>query len=84
LPGPLWLLPLAGMAVLFFLSNLSLQYGAARLPANVTAIVMLIEVPAAAISALLWGGGQIDAKTAIGGLCIVSAALLAALEGRKS
>jgi len=84
LPGPLWLLPLAGMAVLFFLSNLSLQYGAARLPANVTAIVMLIEVPAAAISALLWGGGQLDAKTAIGGLCIVGAALLSALEGRKS
>lgn len=84
LPGPLWLIPLAAMAVLFFLSNLSLQYGAARLPANVTAIVMLTEVPAAAISALLWGGGSLDAKTAIGGLCIVGAALLAALEGRKS
>ena len=46
---PRWGLPLvAGMALLFFISNLSLQYGAARLPANVTAIVMLCEVPFAA------------------------------------
>ncbi len=82
LPGPLWLLPLAGMAVLFFLSNLSLQYGAGRLPANVTAVVMLVEVPVAAASALWLGGGQLDLKTALGGLCIVAAAMLAALERR--
>jgi drug/metabolite transporter (DMT)-like permease len=80
LPGWLWLLPVAVMAVLFFLSNLALQFGASRLPANVTAIVMLVEVPAAAISALWLGGGQLDLKTAVGGLCILAAALLAALE----
>ncbi len=80
LPGWIWLLPLTGMAVLFFFSNLALQYGAARLPANVTAIVMLVEVPAAAISALWLGGGSLDLKTAIGGACIVAAAVLAALE----
>lgn len=80
LPGWIWLLPLTGMAVLFFLSNLSLQYGAGRLPANVTAIVMLVEVPAAAISALWLGGGSLDLKTAIGGACILAAALLATLE----
>jgi drug/metabolite transporter (DMT)-like permease len=83
LPGWLWLLPMAVMAVLFFLSNLALQFGASRLPANVTAIVMLVEVPAAAISALWLGGGQLDLKTAIGGLCILAAAMLAALERRK-
>lgn len=82
LPGLLWLLPLTGMAVLFFFSNLSLQYGAARLPANVTAIVMLTEVPAAAISALWLGGGQLDLRTALGGACILGAALLAALPSR--
>ncbi|WP_442953233.1 DMT family transporter [Paucibacter sp. XJ19-41] len=80
LPGWIWLLPLTGMAVLFFFSNLALQYGAGRLPANVTAIVMLVEVPAAAISALWLGGGSLDLKTAIGGACIVAAAVLAALE----
>ncbi len=83
LASPLWLLPLAGMSVLFFLSNLSLQYGAARLPANVTAIVMLCEVPFAALSSLAWGGGSVGLRTALGGLCIVGAALLAALEKRR-
>ena len=82
LPGAIWLLPLVGMAVLFFLSNLSLQYGAGRLPANVTAIVMLTEVPAAAISALWLGGGTLDLKTGLGGACIMGAALLAALPSR--
>jgi drug/metabolite transporter (DMT)-like permease len=83
LPGWIWLLPLSGMALLFFLSNLSLQYGAGRLPANVTAIVMLVEVPAAAISALWLGGGSLELKTAIGGACILAAALLAALERNR-
>ncbi|MEL4179099.1 DMT family transporter [Roseateles sp. PN1] len=84
LPGAIWLLPLAGMALLFFLSNLSLQYGAGRLPANVTAIIMLTEVPVAALSALWLGGGQLDVKTALGGVCILAAALLAALERKAS
>jgi drug/metabolite transporter (DMT)-like permease len=82
LPGWLWALPAAGMALLFFLSNLALQYGASRLPANVTAIVMLVEVPAAAISALWLGGGHLDLRTALGGACILAAALLAALQRR--
>lgn len=80
LPGPVWALPLVGMALLFLASNLALQYGAGRLPANVTAIVMLTEVPAAALSALWLGGGTLDAKTALGGLAILAAALLAAAE----
>ena len=74
------LLPLAVMALLFFASNLALQYGAARLPANVTAMVMLIEVPVAALSALWFGGGALDMKTALGGACILAAALLSAVE----
>jgi len=47
-----------------------------------TAVIMLVEVPIAAISALWLGGGQLDLKTALGGLGIVAAALLAALEHR--
>lgn len=74
------LLPLALMATLFFASNLALQYGAARLPANVTSVVMLIEVPVAALSALWLGGGELDTKTALGGACILMAALLSAVE----
>ncbi|WP_077037820.1 DMT family transporter [Pelomonas sp. KK5] len=81
LPGPQWLLPLAGMALLFLCSNLCLQYGAARLPANITSVVMLSEIPFAALSALWLGGGQLDGRTAIGGVCILAAALLATFGG---
>lgn len=83
LPGWLWALPLLLMALVFFLSNLALQYGASRLPANITAIVMLVEVPAAALSALWLGGGVLDTNTAIGGLAILGAAVLAALERQR-
>ncbi|MDY0744835.1 DMT family transporter [Paucibacter sp. R3-3] len=84
LPGAVWLLPLGAMALLFLASNLCLQYGAARLPANVSSIVMLTEVPAAALSAVWLGGGVLDTKTAVGGACILAAALLAAAERRTT
>ena len=84
LPGGVWLLPLCGMALMFFLSNMCLQYGAGRLPANVTAIVMLTEIPVAAGSALWLGGGQLDLKTGLGGACIGAAALLASLERQRA
>ncbi len=84
LPSLLWCLPLLGMALLFFASNMSLQYGATRLPANVTAVVMLTEVPVAALSALWLGGGALNLPTALGGLAILAAAMLAAWERRPA
>jgi hypothetical protein len=39
-----WGLPVLGLTVLFLAGNLSLQYGAARLAANRTSVVMLTEV----------------------------------------
>ena len=44
----------------FLAGNLALQYGAARLPANVTAVVMLTEVLFASPSAVALGGGTIS------------------------
>ena len=43
--------PVAGLTVLFLAGNLALQYGAARLAANLTAVVMLTEVVFASASA---------------------------------
>lgn len=77
---PVWGLAAVGVGALFLISNLALQFGAARLPANATAVIMLLEVPVASGSALLLGGGQLTASVAAGGLLILSAALLAALE----
>ena len=50
------------------LGNLALQYGAGRLPANVTAIVMLTEVGFASASALALGsacGGYLGARATV-------------------
>jgi drug/metabolite transporter (DMT)-like permease len=66
------------LAALFIASNLSLQYGAARLPANVTSIVMLSEVVFASVSAIALGGGHLTTPLLMGGGLIIGAALLAA------
>jgi drug/metabolite transporter (DMT)-like permease len=75
-----WLLATAGMAVWFVASNLSLQYGAARLPSHRTSVIMLTEVLFASASAVALGAGVLDVRTALGGALIVSAALLAAWQ----
>ena len=67
---------LLGLA--FLAGNLALQYGAARLPANATAVIMLTEVLFASASALALGAGTLDVRLALGGAAIVGAALLAA------
>lgn len=68
------------LAAAFLLSNLALQYGAAKLPANVTAVVMLTEVFFASASAVAAGAGSVTWALAAGGAMIVSAALLAAWQ----
>lgn len=83
-PAPGWVAGAAGLAVLFLLSNLALQYGAARLPANVTAVVMLCEVVFASASALALGAGTLSAPLAAGAALIVAAALLSTLEPRAA
>ena len=79
-PSPAWLPLLAALTLLFLVGNLALQYGAARLPANRTAVVMLTEVVFASVSAIAFGGGTLTPRLALGGGLIVAAALLAALQ----
>jgi drug/metabolite transporter (DMT)-like permease len=74
-----WMLPVAGLTVLFLAGNLALQYGAARLAASRTSVVMLTEVVFASASAIAFGGGTLTARAALGGGLIVASALLAAL-----
>ncbi|WP_280153726.1 DMT family transporter [Piscinibacter sp. XHJ-5] len=77
-PAPGWIVAAFGLSLLFLLSNLSLQYGASRLPANVTSVVMLSEVVFASVSAIALGGGRLTAPLLVGGGLIVAAALLSA------
>ena len=64
------------LAVVFMVSNLCLQYGAARLPANTTSVIMLSEVVFASVTAVALGAGHLGPREAVGALMIVSAAWL--------
>jgi drug/metabolite transporter (DMT)-like permease len=75
-----WIAGTALLALFFVASNLALQYGATRLPAHVTAVVMVTEVLFASVSAVLLGAAQLSAPLLVGGLLIVVAALLAARQ----
>lgn len=81
-PAPAWpwMLGVLALGLLFLLSNLALQYGAARLSANVTAVVMVTEVLFASASALWLGAGRLSLPLLVGGTLIVAAALLAVAE----
>lgn len=79
-PAGLWPLGALALGVWFLLGNLALQYGAARLSAHATALIMLTEIVFAAASALALGGGVMTAQLAVGGAMIVLGALLAAFE----
>ena len=78
-PAPGWTLLALGLGALFLASNLALQYGASRLPANVTAVVMLTEIVFASGSALALGAGEWTPRLLGGAALILAAALLASL-----
>jgi drug/metabolite transporter (DMT)-like permease len=68
-----------GLCLAFIASNLALQYGAARLAASTTALVMLTELLFASLSSAWLGAAEFNTRTLIGGALIVLAAMLAAL-----
>ena len=78
-----WLPWALALTLAFLGGNLALQYGAARLPAQVTALIMLAEVVIAAVSAVLLGAATPTAWTWAGGVLIVSAAVLSIGPGRR-
>lgn len=83
-PSMSWV-PLAAFLSLAFLAgNLALQYGAARLSASATSLIMLLEVVFASGSAVLLGGGTLSTRTLLGGALILAASLLSALPSRPS
>mgnify|MGYP000592288554 CR=1 FL=1 len=68
-----------GLGLTFLASNLALQYGAARLSAGTTSIIMLSEVVVASLSSVWLGAGQLSAQTLAGGALILLASILAVL-----
>ncbi|EHR69131.1 putative permease [Burkholderiales bacterium JOSHI_001] len=86
LPPPAWgwCAGLALLALWFLGSNLALQYGATRLPAAATAVIMVSEVFFASGSAIALGAGQFSLQVALGGALILAAAALAAWPARPA
>ncbi len=68
--------------VAFIVANFCLQYSAARLPASLTALLLLAELIFAAISSIALGVQTMSASLFIGGGLIVSATLIQIL-GRR-
>ena len=79
-PATSWVVLALLLAAAFLLTNYALQFGAARLAAGTTALIMLSEVVFASVSSVLLAGTVLDARTVLGGSLIVSAALLATLR----
>ena len=85
-PAVTW--PWAAVALLlslaFLAGNLALQFGAARLSASATSLIMLSEVVFASVSAVWLGAGELTTPTLVGGALILLASLLSVLSfGRR-
>ena len=71
-----WVPQLLALSLAFLIGNLALQYGAAKLSAQTTALVMLSEILFASLSSVWLGNAQLSAQTLWGGSLIVCAAIL--------
>lgn len=78
-----WVITGLLLAGVLMLGNWALQFGAARLAAGTTALVMLSEVMFASVSSALLGASTLSTRTVIGGALILLASLLAALQFRR-
>jgi drug/metabolite transporter (DMT)-like permease len=68
---PLWI---AALSLFILAGNVGLQFGAARLSASATSIIMLSEVLFASGSSVLLGASELSARVLAGGALIVLAA----------
>lgn len=86
LPAPTqsWLTWVGVLSVFFLVGNVGLQYGAARLSASTTSIIMLSEVVFASTSAVLLGAGELNLRVVLGGSLIFLAAILSTVSFRAA
>ena len=69
-PNATWVLTGLLLAGVLMLGNWALQFGAARLAAGTTALVMLSEVMFASVSSALLGAATLTPRTVLGGALI--------------
>jgi drug/metabolite transporter (DMT)-like permease len=85
LPAPQveWTLVGLALSLGFLASNIALQYGAARLDAHASAIIMLSEIVFASVSSVALGAAALTTRTMLGGAMILFAAVWSAWDGRS-
>ncbi|WP_418118739.1 DMT family transporter [Variovorax sp. 350MFTsu5.1] len=76
--SPGWLGWAALLGTAFVFANVCLQYGAARLTASATSVIMLSEVLFASVSSVALGAAEMDPRILVGGALIVLGAVWAA------
>lgn len=76
-------LELSLWAILFLIANYGVQYGAARLPANVTALIMLTEIFIAGVSSALLGTSSLNWQVLVGGILILVSPFLYQTDDAK-
>ena len=77
-PSTAWVGVAALISLAFLSGNLALQYGASRLRASTTSLVMLSEVVFASASSVLLEASELTARMLFGGSLILLAVLLSA------
>ncbi|MBC7435349.1 MAG: DMT family transporter [Bdellovibrionales bacterium] len=82
-PAAGWVAFVLLLSVGFLASNMALQYGASRLSAHTSSLIMLSEVIFASLSSVMLGASELPSRTLLGGALVVAAALLSALPERK-
>ena len=70
-------------ALLFLIANYGVQYGAARLPANLTALIMLSEIFIAGVSSAMLGTSNLRWQELVGGVLILISPFLFAKDNGK-
>jgi drug/metabolite transporter (DMT)-like permease len=70
-------------AILFLIANYGVQYGAARLPANITALIMLSEIFIAGVSSTLLDASSLRWQVLVGGALILISPFLFSREHDK-
>jgi drug/metabolite transporter (DMT)-like permease len=78
--GGTWIGLAALLSLALLIGNLALQYGAARLRATATSLIMLSEVVFASVSSVLLGAAELSTRTLLGGALIMLAALLSVVS----
>lgn len=86
LPAPQagWVIVALLLTAAFLAGNLALQYGAARLAAHTTALVMLSEVVFASLSSVALGAAALTPQVLLGGALIVGAAAWSAWPASRA